>query len=106
MKYLDRFTSPLLIILFTLPFYITGCNSAGTVEESSTTDTSETTPVNEIVLDDEVSSLPVDNVSAEETIGLDATAISHLTFMREEEKLARDVYLTLADLYPDQQAFS
>ena len=26
--------------------------------------------------------------------------------MREEEKLARDVYLTLADLYPDQRVFS
>jgi hypothetical protein len=38
--------------------------------------------------------------------GLDATEASHLTFMREEEKLARDVYLTLADLYPDQKVFS
>ncbi len=38
--------------------------------------------------------------------GLDATEASHLTFMREEEKLARDVYLTLADLYPDQRVFS
>ena len=27
---------------------------------------------------------------------LDAVEASHLTFMREEEKLARDVYLTLA----------
>ena len=37
--------------------------------------------------------------------GLDATETSHLTFMREEEKLARDVYLTLADLYPKQRVF-
>jgi hypothetical protein len=38
--------------------------------------------------------------------GLDAVEASHLTFMREEEKLARDVYLTLASLYPDQGVFN
>ena len=37
---------------------------------------------------------------------LDATEASHLTFMREEEKLARDVYLTFADMYPNQRTFS
>lgn len=45
-------------------------------------------------------------LSTPASAGLDATEASHLTFMREEEKLARDVYLTLADLYPDQQVFS
>ncbi len=38
--------------------------------------------------------------------GLDATEASHLTFMREEEKLARDVYLTFANQYPNQGVFS
>ena len=38
--------------------------------------------------------------------GLDAVEASHLTFMREEEKLARDVYLTLAGMYPDQDVFN
>ena len=38
--------------------------------------------------------------------GLDADEISHLTFMREEEKLARDVYLTFAEMYPQQNVFS
>lgn len=38
--------------------------------------------------------------------GLDATEASHLTFMREEEKLARDVYLKFAEWYPDQPVFS
>jgi hypothetical protein len=38
--------------------------------------------------------------------GLDPVEASHLTFMREEEKLARDVYLTLASLYPDQAVFN
>jgi hypothetical protein len=37
---------------------------------------------------------------------LDAGETAHLTFMREEEKLARDVYLTLATLYPEASAFS
>ena len=36
---------------------------------------------------------------------LDGVETSHLTFMREEEKLARDVYLTLAEIYPQQAAF-
>ena len=37
---------------------------------------------------------------------LDATEASHLTFMREEEKLARDVYLTFSEMYPDQKVFN
>jgi len=37
---------------------------------------------------------------------LDANEASHLTFMREEEKLARDVYLTFADMYPNQGVFN
>jgi len=37
--------------------------------------------------------------------GLDAAEETHLVFMREEEKLARDVYLTLASLYPNTSVF-
>lgn len=37
---------------------------------------------------------------------LDDGEESHLIFMREEEKLARDVYLTLSGLYPTEPAFS
>lgn len=37
---------------------------------------------------------------------LDADEASHLTFMREEEKLARDVYLAFAEMYPEQDIFS
>lgn len=37
---------------------------------------------------------------------LDAGETAHLIFMREEEKLARDVYLTMASLYPDASTFS
>ncbi len=37
---------------------------------------------------------------------LDAAEETHLIFMREEEKLARDVYLTFAGMYPDQPVFN
>ena len=37
---------------------------------------------------------------------LDADEASHLVFMREEEKLARDVYLRFAEMYPEQDVFS
>lgn len=37
---------------------------------------------------------------------LDRNEASHLTFMREEEKLARDTYLVFADMYPDQSVFN
>lgn len=37
---------------------------------------------------------------------LDNNEIAHLTFMREEEKLARDVFLTFAEMYPDQVVFA
>jgi hypothetical protein len=37
---------------------------------------------------------------------LDAAEETHLIFMREEEKLARDVYLTLAEEYPNQPVFN
>lgn len=39
------------------------------------------------------------------TRGLDLAEETHLVFMREEEKLARDVYLTLAAMYPNQFVF-
>lgn len=45
------------------------------------------------------------NTGKSVSTSLDATEASHLTFMREEEKLARDVYLTFAEMYPDQPVF-
>ena len=46
-----------------------------------------------------------ENNSNDSSSPLDDIEASHLTFMREEEKLARDVYLTFADWYPNQQVF-
>lgn len=40
------------------------------------------------------------------TTRLDKVEVSSLTYMREEEKLARDVYLTFANMYPNQKIFS
>jgi hypothetical protein len=37
--------------------------------------------------------------------GLDANEIEHLVFMREEEKLARDVYITLGTQFPRLKVF-
>ena len=37
---------------------------------------------------------------------LDFPEETHLVFMREEEKLARDVYLTFAGMYPEQPVFN
>ena len=37
---------------------------------------------------------------------IDAAEETHMIFMREEEKLARDVYLTLGDMYPNASVFS
>jgi hypothetical protein len=50
--------------------------------------------------------LEFNSVYASRRGGLDRTEASHLTFMREEEKLARDVYLTLGEAYPNQQVFN
>lgn len=46
-------------------------------------------------------------VSASKTVSsaLDHAETTHLVFMREEEKLARDVYLTFAQWYPQQPVF-
>lgn len=100
MKYIHRFTKPILILFLTLTFYIAGCSPEGTngATNVATTNTDISTSLEDTVLGDPG--------SVAETSGLDATEASHLTFMREEEKLARDVYLTLAELYPDQAAFN
>ncbi|MFV9615984.1 MAG: DUF2202 domain-containing protein, partial [Gammaproteobacteria bacterium] len=44
------------------------------------------------------------SVSTEDTV-LDYNERMHLVFMREEEKLARDVYLALGTMYPDSVIF-
>jgi hypothetical protein len=44
-------------------------------------------------------------VAPSATAALDYAETTHLVFMREEEKLARDIYLTFAQWYPNQPVF-
>lgn len=107
MKYPYRFAKPLLVIFLILSFYITGCNSGdtavGATGDAVGVTSIETTDADGLTSDGDTA---LDTPVAAEIEGLDATEASHLNFMREEEKLARDVYLTLADLYPDQAVFN
>jgi len=94
MKNLHRFTKPLLIIFLTLPFYITGCSSSDSDDEEisiTATDDDGSTSVDDVVLTDVLDALPLDGLSSAESDGL--------VFMREEEKLAYDVYIYLFDLW-------
>lgn len=93
MKLSHKFTKSLIIIFFTLPLYITGCSSEDTdkVTSITTTDTDGATTVNEVVLTDILDSLPLDELSTVEVDGL--------IFMREEEKLAHDVYTYLFNVW-------
>ncbi len=89
MKYLPGASKSLLIIFFTLPFYISGCSSDDAVDISSitSTDADGATSVNLIALTDILNTMPLDALNTAETAGL--------IFMREEEKLAHDVYTFL-----------
>ena len=53
---------------------------------------------------DDVSTTTVD-VSTDDDGVLDYNERTHLIFMREEEKLARDVYTKLGSMYPDSVIF-
>ncbi len=48
---------------------------------------------------------PENWVSAQAKGALDYNETTHLAFMREEEKLARDVYITFSELYPTAEVF-
>ncbi|RDH82482.1 MAG: hypothetical protein DIZ80_09335 [endosymbiont of Galathealinum brachiosum] len=75
------------IILFFIPLLLVGCNSDDPASQTGVSDNTQ-------------------DVTSLTTEGLDEIETSHLIFMREEEKLARDVYLRLAQLYPDQTIFN
>ena len=64
---------------------------------------------NTVVVDDQTNTVVVDDqtntVVAEDDSALDANEQAHLIFMREEEKLARDVYQKLGEMYPNSTIF-
>lgn len=104
-------------ILFISAFFILssgGCNSDQEVQDllnnvdpqiiSNTGNSTE----NSVVIETDTSTDSVDenNEAVTETSSqLDTAEAAHLVFMREEEKLARDVYMTLSSLYPDSRVF-
>ena len=81
MKTLYPHPSPLLIILLGLLLTITQCTDLSGLDEGLA-------PVNE----QEELALQLQKLTEDE--------INGILFMREEEKLARDVYLYLYELYP------
>jgi len=103
MKHTHRFARRLLFIVLSVSFFITGCNPEDTGGVTSNEASDLNTVADEAISVDDTAQ---DELSTAGVSSLDATEASHLTFMREEEKLARDVYLTLAELYPNQMVFS
>lgn len=92
MKILNYLTNPLFMLLLVLPVLTVGCSSDSVDEETVTSITTTAddgaTSVDEVVLDDLLETLQSPGeLSAEEIAGL--------VFMREEEKLAHDVYVYL-----------
>ena len=90
MKYLHSLRSHLLVLLLVMPAFLAACSSDSASETPSitTTDIDGATSVDEDALNEVLDSYtPPDNLNPDETAGL--------IFMREEEKLARDVYLYL-----------
>lgn len=76
--------------------YSGGCNSGQGVQQPSNGVNIESTT--------ESTDSNIDSTSTTSD-KLDSAEATHLIFMREEEKLARDVYMTLSSLYPDSRVF-
>ena len=90
MNFLKHLTNPLFILFLALPIMTIGCSSDSTDESAvsiTTTDEDGVTSVDDVALDEVLSTLPLEDLSEQEVNGL--------LFMREEEKLAHDVYVAM-----------
>ena len=97
----------LLICVGALLVLVAGCNNAGpeasagtgpgTVSGASDKVGNGTGPASDIVSDDASTVISTD--------ALDDNELTHLMFMREEEKLARDVYIKSGMMYPESVVF-
>lgn len=89
MRNLRQLLNPLFIFLLVFSVFMVACSSnpEEVTQSITTTDTDGSTSVDVTVLDDVLYTLPLDTLSDAESDGL--------VFMREEEKLARDVYIYL-----------
>lgn len=89
MKSLKQFTSPAFLFVLIFSTFTVACSSSDTDTVPSITTTADdgSTTVVDTVLDDVLTTLPLEDLSEAEVNGL--------LFMREEEKLARDVYIAM-----------
>jgi len=87
MKNLSVFNCSLLVVFFSLPLLVTSCSSDDTDAGISSADVDSVSAINLNALTEAVDSVPLDTLSSAETEGM--------LFMREEEKLAHDVYVFL-----------
>lgn len=90
MNFLKHLISPFFLLLLALSVLSVGCSSDNveeTVTSITTTDEDGNTSIDDAALDDVLSGLPLEDLSAAEVAGL--------VFMREEEKLAHDVYVAM-----------
>ena len=87
MKNLSVFNRSLLVVFFSLPLLVTSCSSDDTDASISSTDVDNVSAINLNALTEAIDSVPLDTLSSAETEGM--------IFMREEEKLAHDVYVFL-----------
>ncbi len=89
MKYLPVIKQSLRIMLFSLPLFVVACSSDDTVNPNgiTSTDVSGISSINMDALLETVNAMPLETLNTAETDGL--------VFMREEEKLAHDVYVSM-----------
>jgi hypothetical protein len=93
MKITRQLAKPLVVFMLSASVFTVGCssdnNTAETIPSITTTDFAAdgATSVVDTVLDDVLVTVPLENISQAEAEGL--------LFMREEEKLARDVYIAM-----------
>ncbi len=92
MEFLKQITKPVFLLLLVLPVLIVGCStdSEDVLPGITTTDADGSTSVDDATLTEVLASLPLDDLSVAESEGL--------LFMREEEKLAHDVYVAMFEL--------
>lgn len=92
MKLLNKLINPMFVLMLALSVLTVGCSSDSeeTITSITTTDEDGSTSVDDAALDDVLSGLPLEDLSAAEAAGL--------VFMREEEKLAHDVYVAMFSL--------
>lgn len=93
MRYLKSLIQPLFLLLLVLPVFATGCSSSASdpAPNLTTTDEDGSTSIDETTLTEILNTLPLDDLSTAEIDGL--------LFMREEEKLARDVYIEMYEIW-------